>query len=216
MSTMLLRRRPRGDDGQVVGALVLLVAFLLLALVTYVVFPLGAASNDRARARTAADAAALAGAEEMRTAWLNGPVLPVVLQFPYPPTPLPNDGRAAATTYAASNGSTVESYSFNRSSGVVEVSVRANHTTNENEPVRRATSAAAAEMDIDMTGCRWRNGVPPSPVPYGPPTFTDTLVCGAWEATYLITNGNGVYPTVSWVGKQMPQLYDDLEPRLVK
>lgn len=215
MSVTLMRRRPRGDDGQVVGALVLLVAFLLLALVTYVVLPLGAAGNDRARARTAADAAALAGAEEMRTAWLNGPVLPVVLQFPYPPTPLPNDGRAAATTYAASNGSTVTSYQFTPSSGVVEVEVEADHTSNENE-TRRATSAAAAEMDIDMSACRWRVGVPPSPVPVGPPVFEDTLVCGAWEATYVITNGNGVYPTVSWVGKQMPQLYDDLEPRLVE
>ncbi len=216
MNRILARhRRLRGDDGQVVGALVLLVAFVLLALVTYVVLPIGAASNDRARARTAADAAALAGAEELRTAWLNGPVMFGVLQFPYPPTPLPNDGRAAATAFAASNGSSVTSYDFARSSGHVHVEVRANQTSQENQ-VRRATSEATAEMDIDMTGCRWRNGVPPSPVPYGPPTFTDTLVCGAWEATYLITNGNGVYPTISWVGDTMTSLYDDLEPRLVE
>lgn len=218
MSTMLLRRRPRGDDGQVVGALVLLVAFLLLALVTYVVFPLGAASNDRARARTAADAAALAGADQQRRAWLGplGPVQPGVLSYTVPIV-FAETGAADATVYADKNGSTVTRYSPSLSNGRVEVEVRAKHTTNEEERVRRATSAATAEMDIDFLSCSW--DTPPPPVPVyegGPPTFQSTLRCGGWSATYELANDGAVYLTIAWVGDTRDSLFKDLEPRLVK
>ncbi len=217
MAAPLGRTRPRGDDGQAVGALILLVAFLLLALVTYVVFPLGAASNDRARARTAADAAALAGAEEIRTTWLNTSVLPGLLQFPLEPLPpvTPASGMASAQGYAAKNGSSIRRYNVNPSAGQVEVEVEANQTTNENT-TERATSEATAEMDIDFDGCDWDDKTLPVPVPQGgPPFITRTLTCGSWSATYNIANLTASFPTVNWIGKQMPQLYADLEPRLV-
>jgi hypothetical protein len=205
-----------------VGALVLLVAFLLLALVTYVVFPLGAAGNDRARARTAADAAALAGAEEIRTTWLNTQVLPGLLVWNaggtarITPPVTPSSGSGAASGYAASNGSQITRYNASPATGRVAVVTRANHTSNENT-TQRATSAATAEMDIDFSTCTWSVTVQPPqpPAPGGVPTFPDTLTCGSWSADYLINNV-GPTLTISWVGKQMPQLYDDLEPRLVE
>ncbi len=217
MSVTLLRRRPRGEGGQVVGTLVLLVAFLLLALVTYVVLPLGAAGNDRARARTAADAAALAGAEELRTQWLAplGPVFPGRLAYTIP-VAFGETGQNAASRYANQNGSQLVGYDPSPSSGRVDVEVEANHTSNENES-RRATSSAAAQMDINFESCSW--DTPPPAVPVyegGPPTFESTLECGEWSATYELVNDGVVYLTVTWVGDTLDSLYDDLEPRLVE
>jgi hypothetical protein len=211
------RRRPRDDDGQMAAAMVIFLGMTVLAFFVVALVPVGAATNERSRSQTAADAAALAGAEEIRTQWVNVSTFPGVLTYPLVPLPpvTPASGAAAATGYAAQNGSHVLEYRANPASGRVYAKVESNSAAYPEHG--RSVSEATAEMDADFLGCRWDDPVPPPPVPQGgPPLFDRTLTCGAWEATYQIANTVGLYPTVMWVGTTMTDLYDDLEPRLVR
>jgi hypothetical protein len=78
---MASKRRGRGDRGQAVPLVIAVVALAALAVVALGRFAVG--TVDAARARTAADAAALAGAAE---------------------------GRGAAASAGADNGGTLESF----------------------------------------------------------------------------------------------------------
>lgn len=210
-------RRLRGDDGQMAPAMVIFLGCTVLAFFVVALVPVGAATNERSRSQTAADAAALAGAEEIRTQFVQASTFPGVLQFPLMPLPpvTPASGSAAASTYAALNGSHVLQYRANPASGRVYVEVESNSAAYPEHG--RSVSEATAEMDVDFAGCRWDDPVPPPPVTSGgPPFFTRTLGCGAWQATYNIANGTALYPTVNYIGTTTTRLYDDLEPRLVR
>lgn len=101
----------RGDDGQVVTALVVGSVVGVLALLLIAVLPLAGAADQRSRAQTAADAAALAAVgafgEQVKDA-LRSPVdfqgrrLGLLYGC--------GAGRRAADDYAGRNGATVTSY----------------------------------------------------------------------------------------------------------
>lgn len=208
-----------GDDGQMMTPLVIFLGFTVLAYLTIALVPVGAATNERSRSQTAADAAALAGAEEIRTTWVYSITFPGVLTYPAGPLPgavNPGSGSSSATSYAAGNGSHVISYRVSPARGQVYTKVESNSSAYPENG--RALSEATAEMAAGFSGCLWDNPVPPTPLPYGPATFERTLTCGAWQASYVLGNVStgAIYPTLAYAAGDAPDdLFHDLEPRLV-
>ncbi|MCY7394718.1 MAG: pilus assembly protein TadG-related protein [Nocardioides sp.] len=219
MRTAIRRGRlgRRGDDaGQMVAPLVIFLGFTVLAFIVVALVPVGAATNERSRSQTAADAAALAGAEEARTIFSSTSTVPgpLLLFLPGEANLLPPftgaTGLASANSYAALNGSSVENYNLGVGSGRVYAKVQSNTAAYEEHG--RAVAEATAEMDISFE-CTWSGVLPGAYFPSGAPTFTVTLQCGQWSATYTVLNEPG-YATISY--DTTPQgIYDDLEPRLV-
>ena len=76
-----MSRRPRGDSGQGMLPLVVLVSFSLIIIMVSLLVPWGAATTEKAQAQTAADAAALAAVDSRRRAWLDL-TAPGLLRFP--------------------------------------------------------------------------------------------------------------------------------------
>lgn len=210
--------RLRDDDGQMMAPFVLFLGVTILAFTVSILVPVGAATNERSRSQTAADAAALAGAEQLRTDWVFRITAPTLLTMQIPPVHS-TDGRASATTYAQSNGSRVIQYGFDDVDSVyakVESNTAAFPGRNPSSRPR-AQAESTVEMDVDFTGCRW--SAPPEPPPppagTGPPVFERTLTCGDWSASYVVTNVPGSWPTASYVGTTPRKLFQDLEPRIV-
>lgn len=219
MSTAIRRGLARrGDDaGQMMAPLVIFLGFTVLSFIVVALVPVGAATNERSRSQTAADAAALAGAEEARTIFSSTSTVPgpQLLFLPGPATLLPPftgaTGSASANAYAAQNGSRLTGYSLSLARGRTHAEVQSNDAAYPEHG--RAVAEATAEMDVSFD-CVWI-GVPPGAYfPSGAPTFTVTLQCGLWSATYTVLN-EPTYPTMSY--DTTPQgIYDDLEPRLVR
>lgn len=207
--------RLRRDDGQMMTALVLGLGMAILAFVVLGLVPIGSASAERTQSQTAADAAALGAAEEIRTQWVYISTTPPLLRFasqPIPPIAGPS-GSVGAGSLAAANRAMVTSYSNNPSRGEVSVTVR--NTYAYDAGAGYAVSEAKAKMDANFQTCIWTPPVAPPPPPNGPPTFNATMRCGAWSASYVVSNIPGVWPTVSLIGTTQQQLFDDLEPRLI-
>ena len=116
--------RAHGDDGQLLPIYAL--AVLLAGGAMLVLVHLGALAVHRAQARTAADAAALAGADE---------------------------GRTAAEQVASRNGAVLES--FSRSGPDVEVRVRVDtsHATARARREQGCRSAIPGDL-VDFTSCQ--------------------------------------------------------------
>lgn len=191
-------------------AMAVLVAALVLALFAVVLVPVGAATDDRSRSRTAADAAALAGAQAMAEQWVDVVTAPGLLRFGPPLTRLlPGTGSGAAASYATANGSSVTSYGADVRRGRATVVVRSN--TSPLPENGSAEARAVAQVRAELGGCRWDDPLPAT----AEPVFERTLECGEWEATYLIANDGLLYPTLSYVGDSRDELLEDLEPRLV-
>ncbi len=213
MSTV--RRHLRDDSGQMMAAMVIFVGITILAFLVVAVVPVGASTNERSRSQTAADSAALAGAEEVRTQWVTLVTAPVLLTM-VSPLAIPRDGSTSAYSYARRNGSEVQvgGYRFDRRNSVY-AQVRSSSSAYPENGF--AEASATVEMDVDFSACRW--SAPPEPPPppagTGPPVFERTLTCGAWSASYLITNVPGTWPTASYVSDTPKGLFDDLEPRIV-
>lgn len=207
----------RRDDGQMMVSLVIALSLSLLFFLAVALFPLGAATNEKTRSRTAADAAALGGAEEIRMQWVDISTRPGLLMYPLIPLPpvFPGSGSAGASSYAASNDARVALYYATPPLGQVYARVKNTYAYDSSRGY--ATSEATAEMDIDFTSCMWTNPVPPAPVwNGGPPLFDRTIRCGAWSASYVIANSTPLYPTVKYTsGDTRDGLFDDLEPRLI-
>ncbi len=210
-------RRPRGDDGQMAAPFIIFTGLLVLSFFVVALVPVGASTNERSRSQIAADAAALAGAEEARTLFAFTSTIPgpTLLFLPGPATlivPITGaTGTGSANTYAQQNKATVTSYNLDILRGRTYAKVQ--HNTAAYPEHGYSVAEAEAEMDISFR-CIWI-GVPPGAyAPAGAPTFTAELRCGSWSATYVVANTVG-YPTVSY-DTTPDGIYDDLEPRLVK
>jgi hypothetical protein len=198
-------------------ALVIALAMALLSFLVIALAPIGAATNEKTRSQTAADAAALGGAEEIRRTWVDVSTRPRILLYPQPPRPpvLPYSGLGGAQSFAAANDARLTGYRADPARGRVEAEAT---NTYAYDPGRGfADSDATVEMDIDFSGCFWTNPVPPPPPNAGgPPVFDRTIRCGAWTASYVVDNIPG-YPTISYSGgDNRRKLFDDLEPRIVE
>ncbi len=199
-------------------ALVIFIGMLMLSFLVVVVVPFGAATDEKSRSQRAADAAALAGAQEIRTQWVDLSTAVGVLVFPLLPTPpvAPFSGSGSATSYASVNQGQVVRYDVTPGQGRVFARVR--NTDPAYPATGTAESESTVEMDISFNGCRWDNPIPPSPPGSGgPPFFDRTLICGEWRASYRIVNSPGSYRTVSYAGgDSRTGLYEDLEPRIIE
>lgn len=157
------------------SALLLLVVVVALALIVLVAFPLGAATDQKTRSRTAADAAALAGAQSVREAWM-AVTAPGVLGFPAVPAPPAAAGGGPAADYAGRHQAALTRYEL---SGDGTVYARVVNTDNTLDVAARAESDAVAAMAITFSACGWddarpplvprRELLPPPPVPGEPP-----------------------------------------------
>lgn len=159
-------------------AFLLFTLALLLGFVVVVMLPLGVAVDRKARSSTAADAAALAGAEAVRQHWVTVAAAPGGLAFPSTPALGPDVGRAEASAFAEAHGSRLVGYQVH-ADGSVRVQVAdagQSHGVHD-----RATSEASAAIAAPVHSCRWGNPLPPlvaddrtSPLSTPSPGSTDT------------------------------------------
>jgi hypothetical protein len=147
------RPRRRDDAGQVATGVMLAVTVGVVAVTALGVVRLGAAVDERGQAQTAADAAALGGAEAVRDA--------LVPRFGELRTPadlraLADDltcgaGREGAVELAAANGAEVTAYCYDSLADRVEVTV-ANQGTRD-AATGTAEASAAAELGLLIDDC---------------------------------------------------------------
>lgn len=139
-------RYSRNEEGAAASALLVTAVLVGVAIFTYMAIPFGAAVDAKAQDRTAADAAALAGAEGVREdllAGLGDDGLPGSW------TDLPGAaglGRADAEAYARYNGSTLVSYFFDATDGTAHVEV-------EGHEVDGQLSRSSAVAQVDLPSC---------------------------------------------------------------
>ena len=221
-------RRLRDDSGQMMAALIIALAITLLAFVVVAIVPVGAATNEKTRSQTAADAAALAGADAIRKQWIDDTDPAQGLFFGDHPGTGVGLGRArgvtstsgydAAAEYAGLNDARVLDYRAVPGRGRVFTEVENTYAAYPDRGEARST--ATAEMTVDFRSCRWsvRPSIPTlESTPPGPETFRATLSCGRWSARYDVLNSALVqFPVKDYVpGVDRGTLSVDLEPRLV-
>lgn len=162
---MTFVRHSRNEEGAAASALLVTAVLVGFAIFTYMAIPFGAAVDAKAQDRTAADAAALAGAEGVREDLLAGLGDDGI---PGSWTDLPGAaglGRADAEAYARYNGSTLVSYFFDATDGTAHVEV-------EGHEVDGQLSRSSAVAQVDLPSCDPLDP-PEPPVPSGTPEPAD-------------------------------------------
>ncbi|UDY23768.1 pilus assembly protein TadG-related protein [Nocardioides sp. Kera G14] len=144
---------------------------MVVAFAVFGIFLMGRGVNDKTEAQTAADAAALAGAQD-----LVGNVK-TLLQGLTDKTDLGgigncNDGKARASDYAEKNGASLTDYCFDSASGEVSVSVTLDHDVSAD--LGPAKASATATTGLDLNDCHWDSSDTPTPPPTEAPTATAT------------------------------------------
>ncbi|GAA1633649.1 hypothetical protein [Georgenia ruanii] len=169
----VVRRRLGGrvaDRGAATAGLILLGAFGALALVFLAVLPLLSGTEQSSRAQTAADAAALGGAEHLRDHLLRGVVSLRPGDSLLDLLPGTTGDATAAATMAGRNGASLREY--DRSGRRVEVRVRLNEPGAAGTSPVEARAVAQLGNGLDLGACRLGEEAPeppptPSPTPEG-------------------------------------------------
>ncbi|NPC95270.1 pilus assembly protein TadG-related protein [Nocardioides sp. zg-DK7169] len=222
-------RRPRRDEaGQITTALVIVVIVALVAVAVSGVALLARGVDEKTRAQSAADAAALAGAGALRE------LLPQLLAMVTSRDGLGGTagcafGQDRASTYAQKNEATLTDYCFDLVRGEVRASVRMNEDVSDE--VGPAVADAVATTGLDLSGCSWNDEDPPEPTPTPtptaapsdgpsdgptedpgppppPPDIGTTFSCGPLTARFVIDGETG---RLSFVDLEL----DSLQPRLI-
>ena len=219
MHTGELRAHEAREQGQAARWLVLTVAFLLVALGVTAYSRLVSATDEVSGLQTAADAAALAGAQAIardapqaiKDAVRDGGGIPCGL------------GRGEAQSFAARNGATVTSYCYYPVQDRIEVTVRSQAVL---ESGRREDASAVAELGLRLGPCVLPDAPePPEPEPTPTPTPSSTSTptptptptpddvvkkgrCGDVEFDVTFPGGGGP-PSFGW-----GQLKVEADPRL--
>ncbi len=156
---MLRRIRNRGEEGQVLPVLLSLVIAILA--ITMLMVQLGRAGDLRTRAQTAADAAALAAAAEIRNRAID---LTAQGILPYGTGYDPESTPAAARAYAKKNGAVVEKVERSGIAGrFITVTVRSGEAQGgELDPKKRKHARAEAIAVVEFPGCYIATGPPRS------------------------------------------------------
>lgn len=145
---------PRTEEGAAASALLVTAVLVGFAIFVYMAIPLGSAVDAKARNRTAADAAALAGAEGVREDLLASIGSDGV---PGSWSDLPGAaglGRHAAERYAAYNDARLVAYHFDPYDGTAHVEV-------EGQEVDGQLSRSRAVAQVDLPQCEAMD--PPAP-----------------------------------------------------
>lgn len=213
-------RTQRSERGQVGMWLILIVSAGLIGLGATAYTRLISATDQISTLQTAADAAALAGAQSIakdapnaiKAAVLGGGSLPCGL------------GRGAAQSFASRNDATLTSYCYSPIQDRIEVTVRSNDVL---ESGQRESTDAVAELGIKLGPCTLPEppeepeepDPTPTPTPTGTATPTPTPTptpddvvkkgrCGAIEFD-VIFPGSGGPPTFGWGNLEL-----DVDPKL--
>jgi hypothetical protein len=209
--------RLRGDAGQLATTVMMIVTVALTAVLVFGVLPLGAGSNEKSLSQTAADAAALAAAEQIRDDALD--LFAVLDDKDDIRVPMPSgSGQAEAVVFADRNGASVTSYSYNWLGDRIEVTVANNDTVNDRTGVAR--SRAVAAFGLPFGSCSFDDDAappppppdPPVPDPPEPPDSGTTLRCGGFTARFEIDGDTGLLSLET----DLEILRNRLEPRLVE
>ncbi len=217
--------RARGEQGQVTTALVIVVIVGLVTVGIFGVLGLARGVDQKSRAQSAADAAALAGAGTLSDQ------LPEILALVDTKGDLASLtgcalGQDRAEEYSQRNGATLTSYCFDlaRDEVMAEVEMWEPVTSD----VGPAVARAIASTGLDISQCSWADDEPPEPEeseepsedptdepssppppPPPPPDLDTTLSCGPLTAIFTIGGETGLLRLVD------VQLSGSLEPRLV-
>lgn len=233
-------RQRRDEQGAAATALLVTAVLVGLTIFVFLAVPYGLAVDAKARNRTAADAAALAGAEGARDALLAaiGPGgVPTwgSLASPY------GLGSSEAERYASLNDARLVAYSFEPANGHVDVTV-------EGQDVDGNPSRSRAVAQVDPLPCMGQ-GIPtptpswtpppeptptptptggpdptpsptptPTPVPADPPTelLQGELSCGPITLTFDFTFEGTSLVDVGFGPGQLDGLRDLMAARLVQ
>lgn len=213
------RAHEEPEDGQAAMWLVLAMAFLFLGLGVTAYSRLVSATDEVSGLQTAADAAALAGAQAIardapqaiKDAVRGGGGIPCGL------------GRSEAQSFAARNGATVTAYCYYPVQDRIEVTVRSQAVL---ESGQRESTSAVAELDLRLGPCVLPDAPdPPTPTPTPTPTPSasttptptptptpDDVVkkgrCGEVEFD-VVFPGSGGPPSFGWGALKI-----DVDPRL--
>lgn len=225
---------PRTEEGAAASALLVTAVLVGFAIFVYMAIPFGSAVDAKARNRTAADAAALAGAEGVREDLLASIGSDGV---PGSWSDLPGAaglGRHAAERYAAYNDARLVAYHFDPYDGTAHVEV-------EGQEVDGQLSRSRAVAQVDLPRCEAMD--PPAPPPAEdeddgpgddgpggagdddagpaeaatpPPDPVDVSVdCGAFDLVFQVryTPGGGL--EVHFPPGQLGKIRDAMDVRLV-
>jgi hypothetical protein len=196
-------RRRLGDDGLAVTAIVCMVFVGILAVFLLGIIPLGQATDESARAATAADAAALAAAggirdavlEELENVQLAALIDPLGAGFDFPCAA----GSGAAQDLAGRNGADLDELACPPGTGRVQVSVSLRDAGVGDAGPAKAKAAATVRLPLD--DCEPPRRPPTTtttapPLPPSPPTTTAgsglpagtvlTMACGGFDVVFVV------------------------------
>lgn len=213
------RTRLRRERGQVALALILSVTVGLVAVGIFGVVALSRGADEKSKAQSAADAAALAGADAL-VEDLPGRLGRLVGRGGLQGLFGCDLGRDAASDFAGRNEAQLTEYCYDARDDRVRVAVRMNEGVTED--VGPAEAEAEASAGIDFGSCSWRNEDPPTPTTTTPtttstapppttpppaPDFITQLNCGRLSARFQVNGETGKLQLVKVD-------IDDVEPRL--
>lgn len=172
--SMRSRVRGRGDDGLATSAVLVVVSVGVVALLFVAVLPLLQGTEQAGRTQTSADAAALAGAQEVRRVALDH-VGDVVLGLTtYGALLGPARGHTQAADYAGRNGAELAGYAQDPWRDEVEVRTRLREQMPDGQ---RAERDATASLGVALARCAGDSRdvvVGYEPVPEPEPADPDT------------------------------------------
>lgn len=144
--------RRRDDAGQVVSALVIVVALGLVLVAVRVLLPVARSADLSQRAQAAADAAALAGADQLvddlRRHWTT----PFLDPDDVTRWMACGSGSGRARTYAARNDARLVAYCYVLGTDRIQVRVEGRTSIEGSRPRAEAT----AELGVQWSACRWQ------------------------------------------------------------
>lgn len=211
-----MTRLGRDDRGQITTALVMVGIVLLVAL-GLLVTKLGQATDQKSKVQIAADAAALAGAQQIRKD-VPGLVLTAIrdrAMNPFAQNPC-GMGREQAMDFAGRAGAEVVTYCYDPDTDTVQVSVESLSVSVSGE---KAMAAAEARVGMTLGAC---NVLPAAPTTSPPPTTSTptttsstranrsvTVACGGLSIDVVLDDSTGVItqPSIS-------EIFDMFEPAL--
>ena len=197
-----VRRRSasRDEDGQVAIALVVLTVFLLLAASVKILMPLGRAADLRERAQAAADAAALAGVQDVRRELVERLSRPLPDKDSVSSWVACGSGGGEAADLAARNDAGLVTYCYQPGPDRVSVQVRG-RTGIAEAGSSRPVATASAELGLRWGACRWFDVTP----------VLSHWRCGSLDVPFAVEPTTGVLTMTlppGWLEAQ-------LEPRLI-
>lgn len=203
-----LRGRAGDDSGQVATGLIICAVLALIALTFWVMLPIGSAVNQKSGVQNAADAAALAGADDVIDHVVDD--LATLPNGPFRPgTFFCGLGESDARTLAQDNGAHVTSYCYDWRRDTATVEVASNKALSGGQ---HSKAKAVARTGVPWGACHFvglpeptptptptptssRNPSPSSTAPSPSPTSTEPsepiqLVCGGTTIDYDLKDGH--------------------------